>query len=171
MLTSPPTTFGDLLRHHRQAAGLTQQELAERAGLSVHGIQKLERGATRPYRDTAQRLIVALQLEANDRSRFQAAVAPMRRHGATTPLNTSGEIRHNLPSPTTSLVGREGAIHEITRRLGETRLLTLTGVGGCGKTRLALEVARTLVERYSNGVWLVELGPLWIRRSSRSASP
>ena len=47
MLTSPPTTFGDLLRHHRQAAGLTQQELAERAGLSVHGIQKLERGATR----------------------------------------------------------------------------------------------------------------------------
>jgi transcriptional regulator with XRE-family HTH domain len=43
-------TFGELLRRHRQAAGLTQQELAERAGLSVHGIQKLERGATHPYR-------------------------------------------------------------------------------------------------------------------------
>src|SRR6266852_3429118 len=160
MSTSAQLTFGELLRHHRQAAGLTQQELAERAGLSVHGIQKLERGTTRPYRDTAQRLIVALRLEVEDRSRFQAAVAPMRRHGATTPLNTSREMRHNLPSPTTSLVGREGAIHEIRRRLAETRLLTLTGVGGCGKTRLALEVARTVVERYANGVWLVELGPL-----------
>ncbi len=110
MLTqSAPSTFGDLLRQYRQTAGLTQQELAERAGLSVHGIQKLERGATRPYRDTAQRLIVALQLEADDRSRFQAAVTPVRRHGATTPVSTSGEMRHNLPSPTTSLVGRAGA--------------------------------------------------------------
>src|SRR5881409_958581 len=99
MPSNPPTRFGDLLRHFRQAAGLTQQELAERAGLSVHGIQKLERGATHPYRDTAQRLIVALQHEADDRSRFQAAVTPVRRHGATTPVSTSGEMRHNLPSP------------------------------------------------------------------------
>jgi len=139
---------------------LTQQELAERAGLSVHGIQKLERGATHPYRDTAQRLIVALQLGADDRSRFQAAVTPVRRHRTITPVDRPGEMRHNLPSPTTSLVGREGATHEIKRRLAETRLLTLTGVGGCGKTRLALEVARTVVEHYADGVWLVELGPL-----------
>jgi len=118
MLTqSAPSTFGDLLRQHRRTAGLTQQELAERAGLSVHGIQKLERGATRPYRDTAQRLIVALRLGADDRSRFQAAVTPVRRHRGTTPVSTSGETRHNLPSPTTSLVGREGAIHEIKRGL------------------------------------------------------
>jgi len=95
MLTSPPTTFGDLVRHHRQAAGLTQQELAERAGLSVHGIQKLERGATRPYRDTAQRLIVALRLGADDRSRFQAAVTPVRRNRATTPVSTSGERKQS----------------------------------------------------------------------------
>src|SRR5262249_35251614 len=49
--------FGDLLRKHRLASGLTQEMLAERAGLSAHGIQKLERGVTRPYRDTAQRLV------------------------------------------------------------------------------------------------------------------
>ena len=77
MLTqSAPSTFGYLLRQYRQTAGLTQQELAERAGLSVHGIQKLERGATRPYRDTAQRLIVALQLGADDRSRFRRQLPP-----------------------------------------------------------------------------------------------
>jgi transcriptional regulator with XRE-family HTH domain len=162
MLTqSAPSTFGDLLRQHRQTAGLTQQELAERAGLSVHGIQKLERGATRPYRDTAQRLIVALRLGAEDRSRFHAAVAPVRRHtSAPRGKASDGAVRHNLPSPTTSLVGREDATVEIRRRLAGTRLLTLTGVGGCGKTRLALEVARTVVEDNSDGVWLVELGPL-----------
>ncbi len=60
----PPTsaTFGELLRQYRLAAGLTQEGLAERAGLSEHGIQKLERGATHPYRETAQRLELALQL-------------------------------------------------------------------------------------------------------------
>ena len=56
------TLFGDLLRQYRVAAGLTQAALAERAGLSVHGIQKLERGVTRPYRHTAQRLESALAL-------------------------------------------------------------------------------------------------------------
>jgi transcriptional regulator with XRE-family HTH domain len=50
MATSP--TFGDLLRKHRLAAGLTQEGLADHAGLSAHGIQKLERGVTHPYRDT-----------------------------------------------------------------------------------------------------------------------
>jgi transcriptional regulator with XRE-family HTH domain len=74
----PPTsaTFGDLLRQYRLAAGLTQAALAERAGLSVHGIQKLERGATHPYRDTAQRLELALQLEPAEQARFRAAVLP-----------------------------------------------------------------------------------------------
>jgi len=51
-----------------------------------------------------------------------------------------------LPVPLTSLVGRADAVREITRRLTRTRLLTLTGVGGCGKTRLALEVGRSLID-------------------------
>jgi predicted ATPase len=57
-------------------------------------------------------------------------------------------------------VGREQETEEIKRELAMTRLLTLTGAGGSGKTRLALEVARTLVETYPDGVWLVELAPL-----------
>jgi predicted ATPase/DNA-binding CsgD family transcriptional regulator len=67
---------------------------------------------------------------------------------------------HNLPAPRSSFVGREQEIEEIRRALSATRLLTLTGVGGSGKTRLALEVARDLVEVYPDGVWLVELAPL-----------
>src|SRR5438552_905500 len=143
----PPAsaTFGDLLRQYRLAAGLTQAGLAERAGLSVHGIQKLERGATHPYRDTAQRLIRALRLEADDKVRLQAAVAPVRRHNPAASSPSSEDAAHdNLPVPMTSLIGRELATTEVVRLVADTRLLTLTGVGGCGKTRLATEVARAV---------------------------
>jgi predicted ATPase len=68
--------------------------------------------------------------------------------------------RHNLPAPRSNLVGREQQILEVKRELETTRLLTLTGAGGAGKTRLALEVSRELLEAYSDGVWLVELAPL-----------
>jgi DNA-binding SARP family transcriptional activator len=68
--------------------------------------------------------------------------------------------RHNLPAPRTSFVGREREMLEVKRELAMTRLLTLTGTGGSGKTRLALEVARSLPGAYPDGVWLVELAPL-----------
>jgi predicted ATPase/DNA-binding CsgD family transcriptional regulator len=67
---------------------------------------------------------------------------------------------HNLPAPRSSFIGREREMLEVERELEITRLLTLTGTGGSGKTRLALEVARDLMEAYSDGVWLVELAAL-----------
>ncbi len=73
------------------------------------------------------------------------------------PLETG---RHNLPAPRTSFVGRERELIEIKRTLATTRLLTLTGAGGSGKTRLVMEVARDLVGAYPGGAWLVELAPL-----------
>ena len=71
----------------------------------------------------------------------------------------------NLPAARSSFVGREREMAEIERSLASTRLLTLTGAGGSGKTRLALEVARDLVGAYPDGVWLVELAPLSEGRS------
>src|SRR5262249_21180661 len=71
--------FGDLLRERRIAAGLTQEALAERAGLSAHGIQKLERGVTRPYRDTLQRLLLALRLAPDDEAELRVAAGPAPR--------------------------------------------------------------------------------------------
>src|SRR5829696_6984575 len=68
--------------------------------------------------------------------------------------------RHNLPASRTSFVGREREMVEVKRTLSMTRLLTLTGAGGSGKTRLALEVGRDIVGVYPDGVWLVELAPL-----------
>src|SRR5919199_4295928 len=68
--------------------------------------------------------------------------------------------RHNLPLELTSFVGREREIAEVKRLLADNRLLTLTGPGGCGKTRLALAVADEVLEGYEDGAWLVELAPL-----------
>ena len=67
---------------------------------------------------------------------------------------------NNLPVPLTSFVGREREVAEVRRLLGGTRMLTLTGAGGCGKSRLALEVARTLRADFPDGVWIVELAAL-----------
>lgn len=69
-------------------------------------------------------------------------------------------MRHNLPVALSSFVGREQAVADVAARLEAARLLTLAGVGGCGKTRLALETARAVLERYPDGVWLVELAPV-----------
>jgi predicted ATPase len=71
-----------------------------------------------------------------------------------------GVGKHNLPAPRNNFVGREQKIVEVKRMLAMTRLLTLTGAGGSGKTRLALEVARDLVSIYPDGVWLVMLAGL-----------
>src|SRR5918997_4920966 len=74
--------------------------------------------------------------------------------------NSRSTPHHNLPAARSSFVGRERERLEVEFELAITRLLTLTGAGGSGKTRLALEVARDPIEAYPNGVWLVELAPL-----------
>ena len=68
--------------------------------------------------------------------------------------------KHNLPQQLTSFIGREKEIAQIKELLGTTRLLTLNGAGGCGKTRLAIQVAMDLLESYPDGIWLVELAAL-----------
>ena len=68
--------------------------------------------------------------------------------------------RNNLPQPLTSFIGRDQEITHVKRWLATTRLLTLTGAGGCGKTRLALQVAGTILDEYPDGVWLVEVASL-----------
>ena len=85
---------------------------------------------------------------------------PTRRAVSSQGEETPDATKHNLPAPRDSFVGREQQIVELKRALSMTRLLTLTGAGGSGKTRLALEVARDLAGAYPDGVWLVELASL-----------
>jgi class 3 adenylate cyclase len=72
------------------------------------------------------------------------------------PLRTLAAGPNNLPTQLTSFIGREREMAEVKRLLAATRLLTLTGAGGAGKTRLALQVAADLLQAYRDGVWLVE---------------
>jgi predicted ATPase/class 3 adenylate cyclase len=76
------------------------------------------------------------------------------------PLTTPGLARHNLPVQLTSFIGREKELAEVKNLLQETHVLTLTGPGGTGKTRLSLQLAAEVLKEFPDGVWLVELAPL-----------
>ena len=76
------------------------------------------------------------------------------------PLQSLAEIPNNLPSQLSTFIGREKEVGQIKQRLEKNRLVTLTGSGGVGKTRLSIQVASELLEAYPNGVWLVELAPI-----------
>jgi predicted ATPase/DNA-binding CsgD family transcriptional regulator len=152
-------SFGELLRQYRLAAGLTQGALAERAGLSVRGLSDLERGARRvPHPATVRRLVQVLNLSDVER---EAVLAVRDRSAAE---NASGARRTRssaaLLAPLTSFVGREHELDDVQRLLGDTRLLTLTGTGGIGKTRLALHVASVVGPSFADGAVGVDLASL-----------
>ncbi|MHB8463467.1 MAG: LuxR C-terminal-related transcriptional regulator [Acidimicrobiales bacterium] len=76
------------------------------------------------------------------------------------PLRTLDTRQHNLPAQLTTFVGRRAELAVLDRLLAETRVLSLLGSGGCGKTRLALELASRTLDRFRGGAWLVELAPV-----------
>src|SRR5688500_17820736 len=156
-VTTTDTGFGDPLRHYRLAAGLTQEGLAERAGLSTRGISDLERGARGlPRNDTLQMVLQALDLSPGDRAALVAAARPSPasagRQGGTPSVPT-------LPVPPTPLIGREPELAMARAHMlrPEVRLLTLTGPGGIGKTRLGLQLATDLRDQFGDGVSFVPL--------------
>jgi non-specific serine/threonine protein kinase len=106
----------------------------------------------------------ARQVAAGGAAPLPAPSLPHQLTSSASPLEESetlrGGRRHNLPPPLTSFIGREKECADLQGLLTRTRLLTLTGTGGSGKTRLALEMARERVASYADGVWLVELAAL-----------
>lgn len=76
------------------------------------------------------------------------------------PLRSLEAFKHNLPMQLTSFVGREKEIAAVKHYLTETRLLTLLGMGGTGKTRLSLQTGAELIDSFSNGVWFIDLAPI-----------
>jgi predicted ATPase/DNA-binding XRE family transcriptional regulator len=153
------STLGALLRAMREDAGLSQEELAERAGLSTHAISALERGTrTRPYPHTLRSLAAALRLDEGRRTALLGAVAPRTARPSTDAVLSRGP--RGLPAPATPLIGRADDIARVGDLLRTHRLVTLSGPGGVGKTRLVLAVAAGMGERYADGVRLVELAGL-----------
>ena len=152
-------SLAGLLRNLREAAGLSQEELAERAGLSSHAISALERGIrTRPYPHTVRALCDALGADPEARAQLIAAV-PARTRSTPTPGDAATTPR-SLPSPATALLGRDHDVARVVELVGQHRLVTLTGMGGVGKTRLALAVGEATAASFADGVAFVELAPL-----------
>jgi AAA+ ATPase superfamily predicted ATPase len=81
------------------------------------------------------------------------------------------ETPNNLPVQLTSFIGREKEVEHIEKRLERNRLVTLTGSGGVGKTRLSIQVASELLDEFPNGVWLVELHRSLIQRLAQAYAP
>jgi predicted ATPase/DNA-binding XRE family transcriptional regulator len=148
--------FGTALRRLRLAAGLTQDMLAERAGVSARAVSDLERDAARvPRLDTVNLLADALHLAPEQRSELLSAARPASpaRQRAVAP---------GIPRPLDALIGRDAVtaeVCELVERAG-VRLLTLTGPGGVGKTRIALEAAARAAADFADGAVFVDLSPL-----------
>jgi transcriptional regulator with XRE-family HTH domain len=132
MKTDGHGSFGYVLRRARRHAGLTQELLAERAGISVRAITDLERGVNRsPRRDTLEMLADALELSADARAEWER----LRRFLAV--RNTSAELqatsrlaetalRPNVPTPLDDLLGRDDDLANVLSLLSTSRLITLT---------------------------------------------
>jgi predicted ATPase len=155
------STFGDLLKYLRKREELTQRELALQVGYSDTQISRLEQNQRVPDAATLKALFVpALHLEHEpqwvERLLDLANQARLGELPATTTIVTP----NNLPALLTTFIGREKEQAEILQRIGTHRLVTLTGSGGVGKTRISLKVGGQVLDEYAHGVWLVELAPL-----------
>src|SRR6187399_484272 len=136
MKAGAPGTFGAQLKALREVAGFTQEELATIAGLSVHAVSALERGERRrPHVETVRALSSALDLTGA----YLDAMLRSARPPATAVDELSG---YPLPLAPTAILGRDEDLKTLQGWLADStvRLITLTGPGGAGKTRLALEI-------------------------------
>ena len=178
--------FGDFLRYLRRRARLTQQELGIAVGYSGAQITRLEAGQRHADGLTVlARFVEALGLQQEPelaQQLIQLANASQRRAAqanvsATARENAEGRVvvHSNLPAQLTRFIGREQAVADVRRLLGAHRLVTLTGAGGVGKTRLAIEVGWSMCRGaddslvgntsgnpsvFPDGIWFVELAPL-----------
>jgi len=156
MATGQTPTFGELLKRYRMAAGLSQQQLAELASLSTRAVSALEQGTRQaPQRETVCLLATALSLTEQERTAFAASVSRRRKLPPSSTIN----LASNLPAQPTPLIGREQEVAAIVTLLlrEEARLVTLTGPGGVGKTRLGVQVAAEVSDIFVDGAYYIPL--------------
>jgi len=175
-LTLVDHSFGNWVRKRRKALDLTQQELAKQVGCSISLVFKIESDERRPSRQIAELLAEKLDVPTDQRTLFLKIA---RQEKGTSSLDSIPPYSHiepasppklnpgNLPIPPTPLVGREHEVNVIIRQLQEPacRLLTLTGPGGIGKTRLAIEAGRQLESLFSDGVYFISLAGVGMTES------
>jgi predicted ATPase/DNA-binding SARP family transcriptional activator len=137
-------------------------EPAHRSLMELYAKAGQQADALRQYRECERVLKKGLGLSPHKETvQLYEAIKEDRMPAAHLPSNKPPTApSNNLPLQLTSFVGREREMEEVKRLLSTTPLLTLTGSGGCGKTRLAVEVAADLIDEFPDGVWLVEFASL-----------
>ena len=145
------TLFAQLLRRYRTKARLTQESLSERAGMTPRGLAYLESGQRLPHRGTVSRLADALRLNEVDRQEFESSAQESNA--------TYTDELSRLTLPVTPIIGRERELADVISlvRRDDVRLLTITGVGGVGKTRLAVGVVDRMLSELPDGAVSVAL--------------
>lgn len=170
------TTFGQWVKSRRRALDLTQEQFAQQVGCSPAAIKKIESGERRPSRQIAALLARRLQLSPEQCDVFvrvargeltldrlpalkaELLAEPQEPRRASAGM-AGAQARSSIPIPPAPFIGREHELAEITRLMQSPgcRLLTLTGIGGTGKTRLAIEAALRLREAFDGNVYFVSL--------------
>jgi predicted ATPase/transcriptional regulator with XRE-family HTH domain len=167
-------TAGEFLRYLRRRARLSQRELSIAVGYSESHISRIENNERPVDRASLLALFVpSLGIESEpdaiarllalaERTQLFPSVTSSANADRLPEVVTSPAKHNRLPVQLTSFIGRTAEVAELCDLLADsqTRLITLTGAGGCGKTRLALRVGEAVVQTYRNGVWLVELEPV-----------
>jgi predicted ATPase len=160
-------TFGEMLRHLRRRSRITQRELGIAVGYSEAHIARLESNQRTPDPAVVSgQMIEALSIHPQSEEAAQLiSLAEAARNGHRVESTATAQERTptNLRAQLTSFVGRRNEVIEVQRLLSVARLLTLTGSGGVGKTRLAVQVAVELLPSFADGVWIVPLA--WVRKS------
>lgn len=159
-------SFGNWVKRRRKAADLTQQDLAQRLGCSVSAIVKIEADERRPSRQVAELLAQHLEIPSDQRELFLRVARQEKAADALvdeiTPVQPELRPTASIPLSPSPLIGREFELTEIARLIDDPkcRLLTLTGPGGIGKTRLALEAVTQRQNDFSLGGVFINLVPL-----------
>lgn len=163
-------SFGQWIKKRRKALDLTQQELARRVGCAVITLRKIEADERRPSKQMTGRLAEHLGIADDERPAFvslarvgpgtpRSAISAQAAHRAVWSLSPRRLAK--LPAQPTPLIGRDQDVAAVRKRLlDDARLLTLVGPPGVGKTRLAIQVAASLLEDYVDGVYFVSLAPI-----------
>ncbi len=162
-------SFGYWIRRRRKALDLTQRDLANQAGCALGTLKKIESDERRPSKQLAERLATCLAIPDGERLAFlRAARAELAvdrlsdtMHEQTVSLFPA-HAHHNVPMQLTTLIGRDQDVAVVCELLRnpDTRLVTLTGTGGVGKTRLAIQAATELRDSFPDGVVFIELAPI-----------
>ncbi|HSL45836.1 MAG TPA: tetratricopeptide repeat protein [Anaerolineales bacterium] len=152
--------FGEWLHRRRRLLDLTQQALADQVGCAHITLRRIESGTLKPSRELALILLEKLGVPQADREAWLPFARGLSGIPGAPTDSFAGKPITNLPIPLTSFVGREKERDEIRDLVAKHRLVTLTGPGGIGKTRLSIQSAGESLPQYPDGVWLVELAPV-----------